>query len=151
MSCSGDGSLSKEARVVVREALLSTAVPAAAAVLCWRDGMLLSLQRMCTVYSSDPHLLGWRYHDETNFKNNFAIETQLFAFAPLPPLTCMCGLRAVSLYTLSVQFLNRSAFVKELVEKHHLLQILAGCLLSTLVPACSEVTISGETQGKSFA
>ncbi|CAM9548831.1 unnamed protein product, partial [Choristocarpus tenellus] len=39
------------------------------------------------------------------------------------------------LYTLSVQFLNRSAFVKELVEKHHLLQILSGCLLSMLMPA----------------
>ncbi|CAM9943827.1 unnamed protein product, partial [Phaeothamnion confervicola] len=33
-----------------------------------------------------------------------------------------------SLYTLSVQFLNRSAFVNELVEQHNLLQILSQCL-----------------------
>ena len=42
----------------------------------------------------------------------------------------------LSLYTLSVQFLNRSAFVKELVEEHRLLEILADCLLTTLEPAC---------------
>lgn len=40
------------------------------------------------------------------------------------------------LYTLSVQFLNRSAVVKELVEKHYLLQILGCCLVTTLEPAC---------------
>ncbi|CAM9996518.1 unnamed protein product, partial [Ectocarpus fasciculatus] len=50
-----------------------------------------------------------------------------------------------ALYTLSVQFLNRSAFVKELVEKHRLLQILAGCLLSTLSRACRQQTRDGRT------
>ncbi|CAB1102462.1 unnamed protein product [Ectocarpus sp. CCAP 1310/34] len=52
-----------------------------------------------------------------------------------------------ALYTLSVQFLNRSAFVKELVEKHHLLQILAGCLLSTLSRACKRQPARGGAPG----
>lgn len=65
----------------------------------------------------------------------------LLAFRTLPPPPLIprantpC-LGSNSLYTLSVQFLNRSAFVKELVEKHHLLEILALCLSATLAPAC---------------
>ncbi|CAM9510809.1 unnamed protein product, partial [Ectocarpus sp. 8 AP-2014] len=41
----------------------------------------------------------------------------------------------------------RSAFVKKLVEKHHLLQILAGCLLSTLSRACQRQPARGGAPG----
>lgn len=64
----------------------------------------------------------------------------------MPYLYCMIR-PSTRLYTLSVQFLNRSAFVKGLVEKHHLLQILSGCLVSTLAPACRRQSVAGGAPG----
>ncbi|CAM9397421.1 unnamed protein product, partial [Chrysoparadoxa australica] len=44
------------------------------------------------------------------------------------------GVAETSMYSLSVQFLNRSTFVNELVAEHRLLETLVNCLLTTLTP-----------------
>lgn len=82
-------------------------------------------------------------------KSKSTIQHLTIKLAPLSRRDRFAGdpLWSTRLYTLSVQFLNRSAFVKELVEKHHLLQILSGCLVSTLAPACRRQSVAGGAPG----